>query len=132
MTAAALPLDAEDVCSFGHQLVPGSDPIVLKTYDDTGRKIKEETFLLRRHAPYGAVGTVSVTDPTKLVSYPCDHAIPEADLPEDYDLPPWQVRGPSYGRTHWLTFTTKMVGKIPVPIALCPVCRGEPAPDWRA
>lgn len=43
-------LDPKDACQHGHQLVPGSDPITIKEYDpETGRILKEETFLLRRH-----------------------------------------------------------------------------------
>lgn len=40
----------EDVCVYGHQLAPGSDQVRLREIDEeTGRLIKEETKLLRRH-----------------------------------------------------------------------------------
>ena len=123
-----------DVCSFGHQLVPGSDPITITTYDGD-RKVGEETKLLRRHAVFGIPKAVSRTDPSKVVAYPCDHALPEGAL-LDGELPEYHgFRGKSYGRAHWLTFGVTYVTekRIPIISAKCPVCLGQPAPtDWRA
>jgi len=120
-----------DVCAFGHQLVPGSDPITIKTLGDSGQILSSETKLLRRHAPFGAATSISRLDTTKVVAYPCAHALPESEIRED-ELPPRPFRGPSYGRGHWLTYETRMNGQLPVLAALCPVCRGEAAPaDWR-
>lgn len=42
-------LDPKDVCEYGHQLAPGSDSITLRTYDESGRVLTEETKLLRHH-----------------------------------------------------------------------------------
>lgn len=107
----------DDICSFGHQLVPGSDPIKIVTVDAEGRR-SEQTKLLRRHAPFGSPESVGFTDPLRLVPYPCEHGIAEADLPPDHVAIP-TAGGKSWGRAHWL------VGPR------CPVCRGEPAPaDW--
>jgi hypothetical protein len=119
----------DDVCSFGHQLVPGSDPIRIVELDEAGRKVSEQTLLLRRHSPYGLAHTVSVTHPTKLVAYPCDHALPESAVAPE-DVPFWMFKGQSYGRGHWLTYTPKKVGIVTVILAQCPVCLGQPAPDW--
>lgn len=125
-------IDTSDVCSFGHQLVTGSDPITIREYGDSGQILSEETRLLRRHAPFGAPSSISRLDPGKVVAYPCDHAIPEAEVSEE-ELPARPFRGPSYGRAHWLTYESVRVGSIPSLRALCPVCRGEAAPaDWRA
>lgn len=124
--------DLTDLCSFGHQLVPGSDPITLPVIEgDTGRQIGEETKLLRRHAPYGSARSVGRTDPLKLVAYPCAHALPEAEVSPE-DLPEPRYRGGSYGRAHWLTYTSVLTGNIPHLEAKCPVCLGQPAPDWRS
>jgi hypothetical protein len=49
-------LDPNDVCQFGHQLAPGSEPIKITTTDpETGKIIKEETFLLRNHLVRGEI-----------------------------------------------------------------------------
>lgn len=153
--------DPTDVCAWGHQLAPGSDEIVIKTYDDDGRKTSEEVKLLRRHWSMGPGGLYaggqrmieqdqsgrivrewvegadpadhgySATRPDKVVAYPCDHAIPESEI-DPLDLPAGPFRGSSYGRAHWLTYSAKVVGKVVIPLAQCPVCLGQPAPDWRA
>lgn len=160
-TAAAVAPDATDVCSFGHQLVAGSDEITIKEYDEDGRKTSEQTLLLRRHAGMGPKGLygggerkteldsrgqivrewvegadpqdhgITPTKVTKLVAYPCAHGLPESDVDPE-DLPYFTFRGPSYGRAHWLTYSFKILSKMTIPVAHCPVCRGEPAPDWRA
>jgi hypothetical protein len=47
----------EDRCQYGHLLGIGSDPITIREIDPaTGRLIKEETLLLRRHVVAGADG----------------------------------------------------------------------------
>ena len=161
-SAAAVVPDPTDVCVFGHQLAPGSDPIVIKEFDADGRKIKEETLLLRRHALMGPGGVYSggrrMTEldqngqivkewveggnpqdhgmtPTrvdKVVAYPCAHALPEAALEPD-ELPALPFRGGSYGRAHWLTYKSIQKGPLSIPVAMCPVCRGEDTPaDWRS
>lgn len=120
----------DDVCSFGHQLVSGSDPIKIIGTDATGKRT-EETKLLRRHAVFGAASSVSVTNPTKLVAYPCGHGLPESSVPSS-DVPYTPFKGASYGRAHWLTYSSVVIGKVFVLRAQCPVCLGEPAPDWLA
>jgi hypothetical protein len=130
--------DPTDVCSFGHQLAPGSEEMVLKEYGPDGQKLSETVVLLRNHYHVGAGGlfdsgsTPSVTRPDKVVGYPCAHGLPEAEVdPEDLPLPPF--RGNSYGRGHWLTYgAVRYVGKVPIPMAQCPVCLGGEAPDWRS
>ena len=128
-------IDTQDVCSFGHQLVPGSDPITIREYGDSGQILSEETRLLRRHAPYGSAKSVSRLDVNKVVAFPCPHALAPSELLED-ELPEYQgFRGESYGRGHWLTYEATYVGEKRIPIlkVRCPVCRGEAAPvDWRA
>lgn len=119
---------ADDVCSFGHQLVPGSDSITIIGVDNAGKRT-ETTKLLRRHSPFGLPETVGRTDPTKLVAYPCDHGLPESAVPTQ-DVPYTPFKGPSYGRGHWLTYTSVMIGKVFILRAQCPVCLGQPAPDW--
>lgn len=118
-----------DICSFGHQLVPGSDPIVIRQVEGD-LIVAEDRKLLRRHAPYGLASSVSRTDPKKMVAYPCDHGLPESDVPS-VDVPIPSFRGRSYGRGHHLTYTSRQVGPLSIVEARCPVCRGEPAPDWR-
>lgn len=120
----------EDVCSFGHQLVPGSDPIIIRQIEGE-LIVKEERKLLRRHAPWGKASSIGVTNPTKLVAYPCAHALPQSEVPEA-DVPIPSFQGPSYGRGHWLTYSTVRTGSVVSVRAQCPVCLGEPAPDWRA
>jgi hypothetical protein len=162
MNTATVP-DPEDVCSFGHQLAPGSDPIVIKTYDDSGILVNEETKLLRRHACMGPGGIyaggirevdldergrqvaervtgadphdhgMTPTDPTRLIPYPCAHALPR-EMVNDPTITDTAGAVPalagSFGRAHWLTFQS---GVPPIAlIARCPVCLGGEAPDWRA
>lgn len=125
-------MDTADVCSFGHQLVPGSDSITLKTIDPaTGRLLKEEKRLLRRHL---AVGTESVFDPTGLVPAQCPHGLrvrrdgrytEKADGPfllldGDAQLPP--RAGQTWMRARVLTVHN--VGMVN--LIKCPVCLGEP------
>lgn len=137
MGAAAVVPDPTDVCAFGHQLLPGSDPITLKEFDAEGRKVSEETLLLRRHAPFGRLGLfpkqagdhgISPTDPTRLIPYPCAHGLPIEEVPDDQKT----LLGHSYGRAHWLVSDTVWEGKTPILRMRCPVCLGQPAPDWRA
>ncbi len=163
MTAAATVPDPTDVCAFGHQLTPGSDPIVLKEYDAEGRLLNEETKLLRRHASMGPKGIYNggqrlydqdsrgrttnervdgadphdhgrtPTDPTRLIPYPCAHAIPREEV-NDPSITETAGAVPglanSFGRSHWLMFQS---GVMPIAlIARCPVCLGQPAPDWRS
>lgn len=53
----------EDVCKFGHQLAPGSDPITITETDpETGRIIKKETLLLRRHVVVGTDGKAMTSE----------------------------------------------------------------------
>jgi hypothetical protein len=162
MSAAATVPDPTDVCAYGHQLAPGSEEMVLKEYDAEGRKIGEKVVLLRNHACIGPKGIYAGTpvpvlddsgktvrvqidgyDPqdhglsptvvTRLVPYPCGHALPEAEV-DPTELPPVPLRGKSYGRAHWLADGgwQRINEKIQIAIVQCPVCRGEPAPDWRS
>ncbi len=52
-----------DVCRFGHQLAPGSDPITITETDpETGRILKKETLLLRRHVVLGRDGKAMTSE----------------------------------------------------------------------
>ena len=58
-----MDIDPTDVCQFGHQLAPGSDSITLKEIDPaTGRLLKEEKRLLRRHVALGPTSKPLVSE----------------------------------------------------------------------
>lgn len=124
----------EDVCQYGHPMIEGVDPIVITETDpETGRILKKETKLLRRHLV--ATGR-SRFDPTGLVPIGCRHGLRvrrdgnlvehEAHLDDDGAEQP--KRGSSWIRAKFARLRPAGSGKNIIFQAVCPVCEGE-APD---
>lgn len=123
----------EDVCSFGHQLVAGSDSITIKEIDEaTGRLIKEETKLLRRHA--NSVFPPCPVDPRGIGPAECVHGL--LALPVG-PLGPVQLQvryAESGGEVAWLWgahswMRTSMIRGVCCLIGHSIEATGEPPPD---
>lgn len=125
----------EDVCRFGHTLIDGSDPIVITETDpETGRIVKSEKKLLRRHLV--ATGA-SRLDTTGLIAIGCTHGLKvrrdgntvERDpvlAPDGAELP---KRGNSWIRAKHARLQSFRSGKSLTFRAVCPVCLGEEPPE---